>query len=235
MDLKRFIKEKKFKPKLLEFLKWVGIDTYRSVKYGRTFDLYGITFFCGRQGDGKSASMVEWLGRMREKYPQAKILCNFDCDYSDELLDDWDKLLNYRNGENGVIFCIDEIQNEFNNQKYKEFPEFLLGEITMQRKQKVKIAVTSQVFTRVVIQLREQAFEVVECKTLMNRWTFQRCFDAEDYNRIIDMPSMKNNMHRKWRYSFVQTDDFRNKYDTYEKIQRMSKESFLPRNDRKGR
>ena len=84
---------------------------------------------------------------------------------------------------------------------------------------------TSQVFTRVSKPLREQTYEVVECFTLFGRWTFQKCFDADDYNLVIDStnPEKKMSIRRKWRRNFVQNDYIRNLYNSYAVIENMSK------------
>jgi ATP-dependent Clp protease ATP-binding subunit ClpX len=95
-------------------------------------------------------------------------------------------LLDVRNGEDGVIFAIDEIHAEFSSNAWKDFPPELLREISQQRKQKVKIIASAQVFKDVAVQLRRQCFDVVECRTVGGRWTFQRCFDAEDYNAYVE-------------------------------------------------
>lgn len=226
------VKETTFKPKLLEFIKWVLIDMYRVIKYGRHFREFGLTIYCGRQGGGKSISIVEYLERMRLKYPDALIVTNFGYQHQDREMQSWRDLLEVRNGLDGVIFAIDEIQNEYNSNDWKDFPEDLLKEITQQRKQRIKIIASSQVYTRVVKQLREQCFEVVECRTLAGRWTFQRCFDAEDYNTVIDNPEKKKRLHRKWRYNFVQTDMIRLLFDSYKKIESMRTKQFIPRHER---
>jgi ATP-dependent Clp protease ATP-binding subunit ClpX len=232
IDLRTKIKTMVLKPKLLEFLKWFGIDIYRALKYGRNFTEFGLTLYCGRQGGGKSISIVEYLERMRIKFPKVKIITNFGYVHEDLSMSDWRDLLHVRNGLDGVIFAIDEIQNEYNSNDWKDFPEDLLREVTQQRKQRIKIVASSQVFTRVVKQLREQCFEAVECRTLAGRWTFQRCFDAEDYMAVTDNPEKKVRLHRKWRYSFVQSDAIRQLFDSYKKIEGMRDKKFLPRSER---
>ena len=84
------------------------------------------------------------------------------------------------------------------------------------RKQKIKIYLTSQVYKNVVIQLRRQCFDVVECKTFLGRWTRHKCYDAEEYNNIIDIatPEKKMKLQKKWKYSFIQSNFLRNLYDT---------------------
>lgn len=218
--------------KFAMFWYYVFKDIRFRIKFGRQFEEFGLTMYCGRQGAGKTMALVEYLERMRRKYPKAIIITNFGYKHEHYSMESWHDLVNVKNGTDGVIFGIDEIQNEFNNSKWKDFPEFILSEITQQRKQRIKIAATSQVFTRVVKQLREQCFEVVECRTLANRWTFTRAFDAEDYNAVIDNPEKKMKLRRLYRKNFIQTDELRNKYDSYKKIEKLKSTTFINRDER---
>lgn len=110
----------------------------------------------------------------------------------------------------------------------------LLSVITQQRKQRIKIYLSSQVYTRVVKQIREQCFDVIECKTFLGRWTRLKCYDAEDYNSIVDNPSpeKKFRLHKKWRRSFIQSNHIRKLYDSYKVVENMQKMEFIPRNER---
>jgi len=224
-DLKHTV----FKPKLFEFLKWYSLDLKYTLKHGRPFSEFGLSLYAGKQGTGKTLSMVEYLERMRVKYPKVLIYTNFGYDHEDGVLDGWQDLVNLRNGEDGVIFAIDELQNEWDSQAYRDVPEWILTEITQQRKQKVKIVSSSQVFTRVAKQFREQCFDVIECHCVAGRWVFQKSFDAYDYEAYISSPDKKNKLHRLYRRSFVATDDIRDMYDTNLKIERIQREGFLPR------
>lgn len=218
-----------FISKLIDFLRWKFVDFCYLLINGKQFNLYGVTIFCGRQGSGKTISMVEMLDRIKTQFPDCVIVTNFGYINQDYFLTDWRQLLNIRNGEKGVVFAIDEIQNEYDNSKWQDFPEGILSVITQQRKQRIKILLTSQVYTRVVKQIREQCFEVIECKTLLGRWTRERCFDAEDYNLLIDNPSpeKKFKMRKLWRYSFIQSDFIRNQYNSYEVVEKMKKAEFI--------
>lgn len=218
-----------FLSKLCDFIRWKLVDFCYLLINGKQFNLFGVTMFCGRQGSGKTISMVEMLDRIKRQFPDCIIVTNFGYINQDYHLTDWRQLLEIRNGENGVVFAIDEIQNEYDNSKWQDFPEGILSVITQQRKQRIKILLTSQVYTRVVKQIREQCFEVVECKTLLGRWTREKCFDAEDYNLLIDNPNpeKKFKMPKMWRYSFIQSDFIRNLYNSYEVVEKMKKEDFI--------
>lgn len=228
---KRKYTERGFFNKLFRFVFYIFKDIFEERK-NPTFREYGLTLYVARQGGGKTVSMVEYLERMREKYPKAIIVTNFDYRYQDKAMEGWQDFFDIRNGTDGVIFAIDEIQNEFSSSAWKNFPETLLSEITQQRKQRIKIVATTQIFTRTVKQLREQANDVVQCVTFGNRWTFNKRFDAVDYNNSIDSPSAREKVRILGRSSFVHDDYLRDLFDTYAKVERMKKLGFLERSDR---
>jgi len=229
---KKEYSELNFFLKLVLFLKKLIEDIIHVLRYGRPFNEYGLTMYCGRQGAGKTVGMTEYLERMRRKYPKVKIVTNYGYIHEDYSMASWEDFFTIRNGLDGVIFAIDELQNEYNSNAWKTFPEGLLSEITQQRKQRIKIVASSQVYTRVVKPLREQTFEVVECTTLAGRWTFMKCFDAEDYNMVIDDPIKKQKLRRLYRRNFVQDKKIRELYNSYAKIERMAKVGSIPRDVR---
>lgn len=212
-----------FLPKIIKDIKQVK----NSPK--KRFRPYGMRIYCGRQGSGKTVSMVRRAREIHEKYPNCKIVTNFDCSFADVVMTSLNDLLTIRNGIDGVLFVIDEIQNEFSSATSKDFPETLLSVITMQRKQCIHILASSQVFTRVSKPLREQCYEVVECRTFLGRWTSNKVYDAEDYNAVIDNPdpSRKFKLPKKEKFSFIQDDALRESYDTYSIIRRLSRVGFV--------
>lgn len=226
---KRIYSEKKFIIKFFMLFYWLFKDLKDKKKNPNRFKEFGLTIFTGRQGGGKTTGMVEYLERLRIKYPNALIVTNFGYKNEHYSFNDWNDLFNIRNGDYGVIFAIDEIQNEFSAAHSKSFPEALLGEITQQRKQKIKIVATSQVFTRVAKPLREQTYEVIECRTLFGRWTFMKCFDADEYNMMIDSNdiNVKIKIPRKWRRNFIQDNALRDLFDSYAKVERIKRTEYI--------
>lgn len=219
----------RFKP--YDLIRWLLADIL--TEKDRTFKEYGFTFYCGRQGAGKTISMVNYLNCMKGKYPDCIIVTNFSYIHADTCMTDWRDLMEIRNGDSGVIFAIDEIHSEYSSASWKDFPETLLSEISQQRKQKVKIVATAQCFTRVAKPIREQAFSVVQCSTLFGRYTRNAEYDANEYAICMDnLFRLKKKCKRIGRGSFVQSDSLRNCYDTYEKIERMKKIEFLSRRER---
>lgn len=221
-----------FLGKIVKFLYWLFKDRMHYKKFGKPFSEFGLTLYAGKQGAGKTTGMVEYLEWIRTVYPDCKIVTNFGYKHQHYAFTDWKDFFDIRNGEKGVVFAIDELQNEFNSTAWKNFPETLLSEITQQRKQRVKIIATSQVFTRVAKPLREQTFEVVECFTFLGRWTFLKAFDAQEYESVIDQPVLKNKLHRLWRKNFVQDNKLRDLYESYDKVERLKRTEFLPKSER---
>ncbi len=220
----------RFKP--FDFARWLIVDALERKRKGENFEEYGFTVYCGRQGAGKSVSMVEYLLRMHRRFPKSLIVTNFQFKYATHRMNDWKDLMEIRNGMDGVIFAIDEIHSEYSNAAWKDFPEELLSEISQQRKQRVKIVATSQVYSRIVKQIREQCASVVQCKTWAGRWTHCREYDAVEYEQYSASGKKDEKLRSYRRWSFVQSPGLRNSFDTYEKIERMRKMEFLPRNER---
>lgn len=221
----------RFLSMLFDLLRWKLYDFLMSLINGRKFDLYGVSCYCGRQGSGKTIGVVEQLERIRDKYPNCIICTNINYLRQDLPLTSWLQLLYLRNGDDGVVFVIDEVQN--NGLDWTKFPETLLSVITQQRKQKIKIFVTSQVYKNLVIQLRRQCFDVIECKTFLGRWTKHRCYDADEYNNIVDLvtPEKRMKLHCKWKYSFIQSNFLRKLYDTNQVVDKLTDFDQLVNND----
>lgn len=184
------------------------------------FEPRGIHMMCGEQGCGKTASISEMIMRLQKLYPKAKTITNFGLTTESDELNDWHQLLDYTNGHQGVIVGIDEIQNWFMSGK-NQLPEGMLEVATQNRKNNRIIVCTAQVFTRVNKALREQVTLVYEPHT------FFKCFTVVVmYKPIFDSEGNVEKRKYKGIYSFVQTDELRNSYDTYKVIHTLSKEGF---------
>lgn len=216
-----------------DLLRWMLVDYLERELHADEFKEYGFTFFVGLQGAGKTISMVRYLEEMKIRYPGCLIVTNFTYYQADYIMTDWRDILTIRNGTKGVIFAIDEIHSEYSAASWKDVPEDILSEVSQQRKQRVKIVATAQFYTRIAKPLREQASTVVTCSTLLGRLTRTREYNAMEYASVIDNPiSVKKKLRPLRKRSFVQSDALRACYDTYEKINRMRKEKFIPRNQR---
>lgn len=197
------------------------------------FRPYGVWMFTGKQGSGKSMSLIFQLEKLRRRYPKVKIYTNFGYIFETAPLNSLKDLLNsdFYNGEFGTIFVIDEIQNEFSCQTSKDFPESLLSLITQQRKNRILILTTSQVFSRVSKPIREQCYKAIECSTFFGRYTVNKFFNGIQYADSFDLPPDKRRKVCKKLYStsFVQTDFLRDCFDSYKLIQRLDRHGFVPK------
>ena len=187
----------------------------KNKKNDEMFPYYGMHFYVGRQGSGKTLSMTNELEKIRKKYPKCKIYTNYGYKYQTMPIYNISMLQNekYYNGENGVVFAIDEIQNLYQSSNINNVPPEVLGVVTQLRKQKVYILCTSQVFTRVSKPLREQAFYITECKTILHSLTICNKYNADEY--LLDLDRVDKKSMPIERYSIVHSDDLRNSYDTY--------------------
>ena len=190
----------------------------KNKKNDEIFPYYGMHFYCGRQGSGKTYSMTYELEQIRKKYPKVKIYTNYGYKHQNLPIYNISMLKNeeYYNGESGVVFAIDEIQNLFQSSNVNNVPPEILSVVTQLRKQKVYIICTSQVFTRVSKPLREQAFFVTECKTLFHSLTVCNKYNADEY--LHDLDRVEKQATPIEHYSIVHSDELRNAYDTYQLI-----------------
>lgn len=218
--------------KFIKFL-WFAIkDIIFAMRNGHLFKEYGVTMYCGQQGAGKTVAMTEYLERMRLKHPNALIVTNYGYIHQTHEFNDWKDFFEIRNGADGVIFAIDEIQNEFNNRAWKNFPEELMSEITQQRKQKVKIVCTAQEYLDVAVQLRRQSFFIVDCFTLAERWVFTKCYKRRDYEKGLNSTEGLSKVRKVYSKSFIQDARLRGLYDTEKKIERLERSTFMSKQER---
>lgn len=183
----------------------------------------GVIVFTGRQGRGKTVALVHQTLQYQREYPKCKVIGNLDYKYQDDVLDHWSKLIDYKNGIQGVVCQLDEMQNWFSSNQSKDFPPEMLEVITQNRKNRRVILGTSQVFTRLAKPLREQTTEIRECHT------FAGCVTV-----VIKKEPILNTMGEveklKYRgmYFFVHNQELRESYDTYRVVESLRESGFAP-------
>ena len=116
--------EIRFRP--YDFMRWKVWDFLTRQARTDVFDYFGFTIFVGRQGSGKTISMVGYLDMIRKRFPDAVIVTNFRYDGADHRMQSWRDFFEIRNGEKGVVFAIDEIHTEYYSEDYRQFPEAIL-------------------------------------------------------------------------------------------------------------
>lgn len=183
----------------------------------------GVHIIAGEQGAGKSITLTYMLRRFQKMYPKLKVKTNYGYVYQDGEINHWQDIIKSENGIYGEIDVLDEIQNWFNSLQSKDFPPEMMTEITQQRKQKKCIFGTSQVFSRVAKPIREQVTYLYEPMTLFGCLTivfkYKPCVKSDG-----------NIDEKKYRgcFFFVHSPDLRDSFDTYKKIEELSKVGFKP-------
>lgn len=195
--------------KLFSFLRW----KYWDFKHPIPSRPWGVWAFVGRPGAGKTLSMVEKLMTLRRQYPKALIYTNFGFLGETAPLDDWRDMIRLDNGTDGIVFALDEANGIFNSRSWKSFPPEVFTLFAQNRHQSKMFLMTAQSFHELDKQIRTKCAYIVECKTLLGRWTFQRAFFPEHYpdNPTVDTSRPR---FRVWRRSFVASNDIYGAYDT---------------------
>lgn len=185
------------------------------------FNYQGLVIFEGRQGSGKTTSMIEFASRMQEEYPLCKCITNLGYTNEDSSLSDWRMLINYKNGIKGVVVCMDELQNWFSSNDSKNFPPEMLEVITQNRKNRRIILGTAQNFYLLSKAIRTQTTEVRRCTTLLGCLTIVRRFEP-----ILDSEGNVAEFKKRGIYFFVHNEKLRKSFDTFKVIKRFVKVGF---------
>lgn len=195
-------------------------ENYYNKKVG-AFDVHGIIMYTGKQGMGKTLTMTRDIQQLRYQYPSLKVGTNYGLNDEDFVIDDWKKLVDYNNGEYGVLCAIDECQNWFSSKVSKNFPPRMLATVTQNRKNKRVIMMTSHFFTNVSKPIRQHCTEVRSCRT------FLKCFTVVSrFEPIMTGDGDLIKMRRLGYYCYVHSNALYNSYDTYKVIKNLSEAGF---------
>lgn len=194
--------------KLFEFLQLL----YYDFKHPPIIRPYGITCYVGLPGCGKTLSMAERLLDLKLQFPKAKIYTNFGFKDQDGIITRWEDLVTIENGEDGVIFGLDEVHDIFNRKDWADMPSTVLTMFSQNRKMAKQFICTAQSFADVGIDLRRRCHYIIECSNIRGRWVFQRAFLPTDY---AERDGTRSERRRAWRYNFIADNEIYESYDTY--------------------
>lgn len=217
------------------FFKRIFIDFPRQFildRYNADPDFFkesGVHVIAGEQGAGKSITLTYMLNRYQKMYPKLKVKTNYGYTRQDDEITHWRDIVASENGIYGEIDVIDEIQNWFNSLQSKDFPPEMMTEITQQRKQRKCIFGTSQVFGRVAKPIREQVTFLYEPMTIFGCLTIVR-----KYKPCVKSDGNVDEKKLRGCFFFVHSPEIRDSFDTYKKIEQLSKEGFKPTNEQLG-
>ena len=188
------------------------------------FRPHGTVLFCGRQGSGKTISMVYYLQKLQKQYPLMQAYANINIKDT-SVFEGWKSIVDTNNGENGIVFIIDELPIWFNQKDSASFPPEFLQDINQQRKQRKHTIGTAQVFGQVAKAIRAVPDTIFLPYTFLGCITIVLVTRPEFYNQE-KMGFKKFLIDKTW--FFVHTNELRQSYDTMERVSRASREGFAP-------
>lgn len=224
---KRFKKGEYHKLKKHSFLRKILIDLPNQYtddlfnKDPEAFGYKGLVIFEGRQGNGKTISMIEFARQMQQEYLKAKCITNLGYTKEDNELNHWNMLTDYTNDKYGVIVVMDELQNWFSSNQSRDFPPEMLQVITQNRKNRRIILGTAQNFYLLAKPIRSQCTEVRRCTTLLGCLTIVRRLEP-----MLDSEGNVKEWKKRGIYFYVHDKDLRDSYDTYHVIESLAKSGF---------
>lgn len=194
----------------------------------------GFICFCGGQGSGKTLSASQYIHELVLRYPKVKIIANCSLHFPDwdgEVIryEGYEQVQNFDNGYAGIILFLDEIHAEFNSLESKKIDPAWFTVISQQRKRRLHVVGTSQVFERVAKCWREQFTACIICRGWFGIIQYNRvvCLDDIEENDKGDVMNYQTSDTRIW-FRDVKVYDY---YDTWERVER--KEDVTDANSRR--
>lgn len=210
---KGLLKTKFIKP--FDFVKWVTYDIIRGKDFHK---LFGIWAFTGYYGQGKTMGCVTFAKKLQKDYPHKniKIFSNIDVVGQERRIESWEEILDLPKNS---IMIYDESQADWNCNN-RDFPDDLLRQLTQQRKKQLALFMTSPVYNRMNINIRESVNFVIVCKNILSldRWFKYTFYRAEDYEMYREN-KIKLMMNKHFDLSFIATDEVYSTYDTVEQVE----------------
>lgn len=182
----------------------------------------GIVVFTGMQGSGKTLSAVQYIDRLARKYPAVKIVsnCALNLSTGHEIIPytGYEQIKEMDNGYAGIILFLDEIQSEFNSLDSKSVDPAWFQVISMQRKRRLHVVGTSQLFSRIAKCWREQFHNVVECRCIFGVLQSNCMVDCNNAKEINGELVYETGRPFFWFHSPA----LYNMYDTWERVKKVA-------------
>lgn len=214
-------------PNFLENLVW----HYKNPIAG--MGVNGLIVFCGTQGSGKTLSAVLYLKKVMDLYPECLVCSNIALNsdvFDPERVIPYEglkSLTDLSNGEDGIVYFLDEIQLEFNSLESKQMNMPIFEFICQQRKARKMVIATTQVFGRLAKPFREQFKMAVSCKMFFNGYfCVQRAYVAEN---VAYEDDIKTELTPSASACYFVHPDFYGYYDTYQMVDRIRGDFFADR------
>ena len=205
-----------------------GYDVAFQDTYPDYFHPDGFICFTGAQGSGKTLSAVQYIHKLVQRYPKVMLVSNCHIDFPDWngvqiRYKGYEQVSRLDNGYEGIILFLDEIQAEFNSLESKKIDPAWFSVICQQRKRRLHVVGTAQLFSRIAKPWREQFTACIRCRG----W-----FGSVQYNQVISLDDVeedengnivkeKASLGKIW-FRDPKLYDY---YDTWERVER--KESAI--------
>lgn len=187
------------------------------------FEPSGFICFTGEQGAGKTISAVQYIHNLVLKYPRVQIIANCNIKFPD-----WDgEVIPYEgfaqvnaadNGYLGIILFLDEILAEFNSLESKKIDPSWFQVISQQRKRRLHVVGTAQVFNRIAKAWREQFSACIACRNL---------FDLVQINYLVERENVQEDesgnvtgYKASDRFIWFRNPELYSFYDTWERVEK---------------
>lgn len=194
-------------------------NTFR-LKYEKDSDdfPFGVRFYDAPQGGGKSLSMVFDAIKLKEKYPDMKLISNIKIkDFADatyfESVDELIEALEKSQYNKHTLVIIDEALTYF--AENGGIDPALMNKITQNRKCRRFMMLATQKFKRVNNRLRDFSIETVFCH---NFWFFQINVVRDDTSLKWDKDEMDFVGQKKYTYIFKRNNRIFNLFDTFASV-----------------
>ena len=211
-ETRQKIKEIKF-PFLIDLIKWLFVDLQRP----RYFHPYGLYFYTGLPGAGKTMFMTYELEKLRLKYGNSILIgTNYGFALQDFEVNGFEDIIQLR--DKPCIIGYDEIQNDFDARNWANLDSAFSERITQSRKiNGLMLLATAQKFGFVDRRLRQLTHLVNECKTFKNRLTIAKMYEPSLKEKIEDGQYTESVGAKSRGFKMlVQTDNLRNLYSSYQ-------------------
>ncbi|MGN0686494.1 MAG: hypothetical protein ACI4KA_00140 [Oscillospiraceae bacterium] len=213
-------------------------DLYSYYKNHRweKFEGWGLHIYCGKFGAGKTCTMVRDCYNLCTKYKGLTVITNLKLVGfpEDVVIKPLGTINDILEAPDNTIVLIDEIGTIFNSRDFmgnKEncLPKILFQHICQCRHRFLMIMGTVQRWGFLDKQLRDITSDVTICSTFaphpFSRMVTNRCYDASEYDMFYQSPlrPLQPLSTEVW----IQTDFFRNLYDTKEMVSTMLTQTYI--------
>lgn len=172
------------------------------------FPIYGIYVFTGKQGSGKTLSMVRFAYEISQTYNNVLMRSNFGLPFCQHITD-FEEIFPLKR----ACICMDEVGLIANSKKSKDINTDILRITAQNRKNRRIILTTCQEYYQINKDIRTQATKIIEVNCI-----FKRLFINRYYEPVVDQDgNIKKTLPVKIDW-FIATEKLFQLYDTLEVI-----------------